>query len=203
MGEARAQAGWERLFWLVFERTSNPVVLLDEKRTIVEVNDAAVELIGGSRASLIGSSIVASIDPDEREAAGAEWDAFLSSGEYTGTRDLLRADGSRVHVQFAARLAVVGARKLAIYVAMPDDAGDALVALDAQLPLTAREREVVTLIALGHETDDIARELHISPETVRSHVRNAMARLGAHTRAQLVAIAICGEQALHRGLLEG
>jgi DNA-binding CsgD family transcriptional regulator len=62
--------------------------------------------------------------------------------------------------------------------------------------LTRREREVVTLIALGGETAEIARELHISPETVRTHVRNARSKLGARTRAQLVAVFICNEHAV-------
>jgi DNA-binding CsgD family transcriptional regulator len=37
---------------------------------------------------------------------------------------------------------------------------------------------------------DIAEELSISPETVRTHVRNAMAKLDVHTRAELVAVAL-------------
>ncbi len=73
----------------------------------------------------------------------------------------------------------------------------------SQLPLTKRERELVTLIALGRETDEIAKELHISQETVRTHVRNAMSKLGAHTRAQLVALVLSNEQAVHRGRTEG
>jgi DNA-binding CsgD family transcriptional regulator len=56
---------------------------------------------------------------------------------------------------------------------------------------------VVTLIALGHDTSQIADGLLVSPETVRTHVRNAMSKLGARTRAQLVAIALStGEAAL-------
>ena len=45
-------------------------------------------------------------------------------------------------------------------------------------------------MALGLATRRIAGELSVSPETVRSHVRNAMAKTGAHTRAQLVALAL-------------
>jgi DNA-binding NarL/FixJ family response regulator len=44
------------------------------------------------------------------------------------------------------------------------------------------------LIARGLETGGIAEELTISVDTVRTHVRNAMAKLDAHTRAQLVAV---------------
>jgi len=59
---------------------------------------------------------------------------------------------------------------------------------EVPVELTEREREVVVLIALGLETGGIAEELTISVDTVRTHVRNAMAKLGAHTRAQLVAV---------------
>jgi DNA-binding CsgD family transcriptional regulator len=57
-------------------------------------------------------------------------------------------------------------------------------------PLTAREREIVRLIALGRVSREICEELHIAPDTVRTHVRNAMAKTGARTRAQLIAIAL-------------
>jgi PAS domain S-box-containing protein len=202
MGAPGEAAGWERLFWLVFERTSNPVILLDEQRRIVEANGAALELFGGAREDVIGTSIVESILPAERERAAHEWDAFRQSGEYMGTRALLCADGSEAQIDFAARIAVVGGRRLAVYVAAGDDSSySPEPTLAGEMPLTEREREVVTLIALGHETAQIAAELHISPETVRTHVRNAMARLGAHTRAQLVAIVMCTEQAVHRSCL--
>jgi DNA-binding NarL/FixJ family response regulator len=53
--------------------------------------------------------------------------------------------------------------------------------------LTAREREVVRLLTLGSTTRQIAANLHLSPDTIRSHVRNSMAKTASHTRAQLVA----------------
>jgi DNA-binding CsgD family transcriptional regulator len=56
--------------------------------------------------------------------------------------------------------------------------------------LSRREREIVELIALGHSGPEIAHELHIAHETVRTHVRNAMVRLGARSRAHLVAKAL-------------
>jgi DNA-binding CsgD family transcriptional regulator len=56
--------------------------------------------------------------------------------------------------------------------------------------LTAREREVVARIAEGDTTGVIAEQLFISPTTVETHVRKAMARLGAKNRAHLIAIAL-------------
>jgi PAS domain S-box-containing protein len=141
MTGSRGETGWERLFWLVFERTSNPVVLLDEDRRIVDINDPAVQLLGGDRDELIGSSIRDSVKPSERPRSDREWKEFLISGEYSGC-------------------------------------------------------------ALGRETGEIAGELHISPETVRSHVRNAMSKLDVHTRAQLVAVVLCAEHVLMGSLCD-
>src|SRR5206468_6866701 len=56
--------------------------------------------------------------------------------------------------------------------------------------LSPREREVTRLLAVGLSGEDIARELFLSPETVRTHIRNAMDHVGARTRAHLVAIAL-------------
>lgn len=56
--------------------------------------------------------------------------------------------------------------------------------------LTAREREVCTLLATGLSGEEIAQRLFLSPETVRTHIRNAMQRLRVKTRAQLIAQAI-------------
>lgn len=197
MTELRGEAGWERLFWLVFERSSNPVALLDESRTIVQLNDAAAELFGGDRELLVGRSMADSVRPSERAQSALEWEEFLRTGEYSGRREVIRADGSSVKVDFAARIAGVDGERRAIYVAMLDPEQDGPQAgAPAELPLTAREREVVMLIALGRDTTEIAAELHVSPETVRSHVRNAMAKLDVHTRAQLVAVVISAEHAL-------
>jgi PAS domain S-box-containing protein len=192
-------SGWEQLFWLVFERSSHPIVLLDDQHLIVAVNDAAASLLGAKREQLVGMSIMDSITPSERSAARRQWNRFLRSGDYSGRRDLVRHDGSLVEVEFAARWAFVGGRRLAVYVAgrsqEPSRRRGARLASD--LPLTRREREVVTLIALGLDTNEIAAELQISFETVRSHVRNAMAKLDVHSRAQLVAVAMSADDALH------
>jgi DNA-binding CsgD family transcriptional regulator len=56
--------------------------------------------------------------------------------------------------------------------------------------LTRREREIMGLLADGMSGAQIAAKLVLSPETVRTHVRNAMAKLGASTRSQAVVLAM-------------
>jgi DNA-binding NarL/FixJ family response regulator len=50
-------------------------------------------------------------------------------------------------------------------------------------PLTAREAEVLALVARGHSNQEIADVLVLSVRTVQRHIENAYARLGVHNRA--------------------
>jgi DNA-binding NarL/FixJ family response regulator len=56
--------------------------------------------------------------------------------------------------------------------------------------VTKREREVLRLLADGMRNEQVARELSISPLTVRTHVKNAMQKLEADTRTEAVAKAL-------------
>jgi len=56
--------------------------------------------------------------------------------------------------------------------------------------LTAREREILQLLADGMSNADVAERLFISQETVKSHVRHILTKLEADTRTQAVAIAL-------------
>jgi DNA-binding NarL/FixJ family response regulator len=53
--------------------------------------------------------------------------------------------------------------------------------------LTDREREVLDLVARGHDNRRISRDLFLSDKTVRNHVSNILTKLGAATRAEAVA----------------
>ena len=58
--------------------------------------------------------------------------------------------------------------------------------------LSSRELEVLELLAEGLNGQMIAERLFLSPETVRTHVRNATSKLGARTRVQAVAMVVRG-----------
>lgn len=56
--------------------------------------------------------------------------------------------------------------------------------------LTRRQREILQLLANGESTTVAARELDLGEETVKTHTKNALARLGAKNRTHAVAIAL-------------
>lgn len=60
----------------------------------------------------------------------------------------------------------------------------------AQHVLSPREREVVDLLAEGLNAEEIAERLVLSPQTVQTHVRNLMRKLGARTRVHALALAL-------------
>jgi DNA-binding NarL/FixJ family response regulator len=76
-------------------------------------------------------------------------------------------------------------RLIAEFVARPPDA----VSAAGMGALTAREREVVALVAHGLSNDEIAAAMVVSPATAKTHVSRAMIKLGARDRAQLVVFA--------------
>ena len=56
--------------------------------------------------------------------------------------------------------------------------------------LTPREREILTLVALGHTTSEIASRASVSAKTVETHRKHITAKLGLRTRADLVRFAL-------------
>jgi DNA-binding NarL/FixJ family response regulator len=56
--------------------------------------------------------------------------------------------------------------------------------------LTTREKEVLTLLARGYTGEEVARQLQVSAETVRAHVRNSVTKLHARTRLHAVVLAL-------------
>jgi non-specific serine/threonine protein kinase len=86
--------------------------------------------------------------------------------------------------------AVTGAREV-IQEAMRET--DALVpskAADSPGGLTARELDVLRLLAEGRSDREIAEALFIGTRTVQTHVANLFAKLGVHTRAEAAAVAV-------------
>src|SRR4051812_33819359 len=189
--------GWPALFASAFGQSRNAMVLLDDRRQVLDANAAFVALVGRGRTELLGRRI-ASLVKDGPLLSDREWRDALHQGRFTGEATLQHADGSGVAVQWGASTEVVTGRRLVLVVALSTSRWGARFRRPRDAPpdaratgtLSAREREVVRLVALGETGPEIAAELGITHDTVRTHVRNAMTKLGPRSRAHLVAKAI-------------
>ncbi len=170
------------------------MVLLDERRRHVDANGAYLKLLGLTRDSIIGQPMYRFVVGGPA-ASPQEWASALAEGEFTGAADLHGADGAIVAIQWAATTEVVTGQRLVLFVALSTSRWGGHFRREAfsegaTAGLTKRELEVVGLVALGRTGPEIADELHIAHDTVRTHVRNAMTKLGVRSRAQLVATAL-------------
>jgi len=57
-------------------------------------------------------------------------------------------------------------------------------------PLTPRESEVATMFSIGYDENQIAEELNISPETIRTHLKAIYVKLNVHNRHELFGVFI-------------
>ena len=188
--------GWSSLFASAFAHSRNAMLLVDEDRRVVSVNDAALRLLGRTRRGVMGEPLWTFV-ADGPLASEDEWNAWLAAGRFTGEVDLMRPDGTPVAVQWGASTELVTGRRLVLFVCLGTSRWGRRFRREPPLDepdfeLTAREREIVRLVALGHTAREIGDELHISHDTVRTHVRNAMEKLHARSRAHLVAKAVAG-----------
>jgi DNA-binding CsgD family transcriptional regulator len=184
------------------------MLMADDQRRWVTGNAAACELLGVAPEELAWHTMDDFTPASERARLEEQWQAFLTSGMAEGWYELYVPDHGAVPVEFSATANVLPARHLSVFIPhdkpsvehrktdLASQAGWTPVMAERSGPqqLTDREREVMTLIASGFHNGDVAKRLFLSPETVKSHVHNAMGKLGAHTRAHAVAIGLVTAQ---------
>jgi DNA-binding NarL/FixJ family response regulator len=169
-------------FAIVFEEAPDPMVLVGDDRLFIAGNRRARELLQVSAEKLQTLRIDdVSADPDTLEE---RWATVGKEGNAGGRLVLRARDGSEHEVEVTARTEYEPGRHLAVLrpVGEPRAGGERL--------LSAREREVLRLLAAGANASEIADRLFLSRATVATHVRNAMVKLGAHTRIEAVVIAL-------------
>lgn len=152
--------------------------------------------------------------PEAHRTPTAEWlqEAVARGGQFDAEHRLIRGDGVERIVQSRCVVAQNDGEVLLTCACIDvtelraaerasrrahDEKEPMLAGLEARrgrsgatTPLSKREREVIGFVARGLTSAEIAARLVLSAATVESHVRHAMAKLGARSRAQAVAHAI-------------
>jgi PAS domain S-box-containing protein len=181
-----------RGFREIFAKSAIPMLLADDDRRYVEANDAACRLLGLPLEEVRTLRLDDLAPPEVRGSLDDQWRSFLEERHDAGHYEFLLPDGRRVEFDYSATAHVEPGRHLSILVTVEeeDTPADRRNESPGRAMLTPREREVISMIALGSTGEDVARELYISPDTVRNHIRSARDKLGAKTRSQAIALAL-------------
>lgn len=182
--ELVGEAGDGRLGLALLRRTTPDVVLCDIRMPVRD----GLELLADVSADpdLAGLRIVM--------LTTFELDEYVFEALRHGASGFLLKDAEPIELLDAIRVVAAGGSLLA-----PSVTRTVIEHFGATRPtrehprlgdLTTREREIIGWVATGRSNAEIADELVVSPDTVRTHVSRAMVKLGARDRAQLVVWAI-------------
>ncbi|MFJ8755073.1 response regulator [Streptomyces sp. NPDC102441] len=169
------------------------VILMDLRMPVLDGVGAIVRLRDDPVTADIGILVLTTFDTDENVLAALKAGANGFLGKSADHEELMRslarvaAGGTSLSAvatdTVVGHLAHTARRHRPHEQASPED-------LRKAATLTAREREVTTLVARGLSNDAIAERLFISPLTVKTHVNRAMSKIHVRTRAQLVVAAL-------------
>jgi DNA-binding NarL/FixJ family response regulator len=160
---------------LVRDIGSFDVAVLDMRRRSGDEQDRPIDGTGAIRAMLKTEpslGIVAHGERAERHLASAALQAGASA--------------------YVARTAATELLRQAVQAALEQErfVDPAVPPRGSRGKLTKRQREILQLLANGESTTVAARELDLSEETIKTHTKHALARLGARNRTHAVAIAL-------------
>jgi PAS domain S-box-containing protein len=168
------------------ERVRVPTYVIDRDGIIRWVNPAAERLVGDVR----GRQLTSVLAPEERRR-GREIFARNLLGPPEGSDNrgvLLTADGGRAEVELSAVPLRRGGHVIGVF-GQIKDVDEKPVSPPPHPHLTPRQSEVLRLLEHGRSTEQIAKELSLSVDTVRNHIRHLMRTLGVHSRLEAVAVA--------------
>jgi PAS domain S-box-containing protein len=192
----------------VLDQVGLAVVATDADGVVTTWNARAESLYGWTRDEAVGRHIIELTVPDEAQRMADQIIGTLQRGEsWEGSFRVRRKDGS-VFTAFVKDSPILdhdgrllGMVGVSIEIADPALAeavrtliGDGSRPSRRTRALSPREREVLALLARGLTGEQIAERLVLSPETVRTHIRNAREKLGASTRVEAVTMALLGRE---------
>ena len=166
------------------ESVNFPAYVIDTAGVIRWLNPAALRLAGDVR----GRQFTSAVAPEDRRYAR---DLFAQKvlGNVSVTdaeATLLDQHGDRIAVDISSVPLMRGGRVIGVFGQVLHEKPQPPLSHPA---LTPRQGEVLRLLEHGRSTHQIAQHLHLSPETVRNHVRGVFRALGVHSRLEAVAIA--------------
>jgi PAS domain S-box-containing protein len=163
-----------------------PAYMIDPTGVIRWTNRAAQRALGADVRGRQFTSVVAPEDTRRAREVFAQkiaGTALVTDSEAV----LIDADGVRVSVEISSVPLHRGDRLIGVFGQFVEQ--DEVPHPPAHPALTPRQTEILRELQRGRSTHQIAEELHLSPDTVRNHVRHVLKALGVHSRLEAVAVA--------------
>jgi PAS domain S-box-containing protein len=194
----------------VLDQVDLAVIATDADGVVTTWNGRAESLYGWTHEEAVGRHITELTVPDEsRRTAEQVMSAIRRGDSWQGAFRLRRKDGS-VFTAFVKDSPILDdEQRLIGIVGVSIEIGEPALAQAVRSMigdgsnhhgqrrtrnLSPREREVLGLLARGLTGEQIADRLVLSPETVRTHIRNAREKLGASTRVEAVTMALIARE---------
>jgi DNA-binding CsgD family transcriptional regulator len=159
-----------------------PVYVLSRAGTIRWLNQRALDVFGDRRGEHFGVLLA----PESRSLVEEQFARkILGTAPATSYHAIvLMPDGSKVHVDIDSVRVSEDSEAVGVFGVADPERPEAPSA--PQVHLTPRQREILTLLAHGRSTVQIAEVLHLSQQTVRNHVRGVLGALASHSRLEAV-----------------
>ena len=155
----------------------------------LEPDVALVDIRLGEESGIDLTAQLLDVDPERRVVlyTGSSEIELLISGLDSGARGYALKDGTQEELTGALRTVADGGTYVdpRLHSALLSQR-----ATQKQKALSKREREIMDLLAQGLTGEQVAERLFLSPETIKTHIRNAMNKLEANTRVHAIAIAL-------------
>jgi PAS domain S-box-containing protein len=174
------------------EAINVPAYVIDSHGIIRWVNPAGKRIVG----DVTGRQFTSVCAPEETRRAREVFASKIAGTAKVTDAEvvLVQEDGERIGVEVSSVPLYSGGQIIGVF--------GQLVHVDEEPDrplhphLTPRQAEVLRLLERGESTQQIARELHLSLETVRNHIRHLLRALGVHSRLEAVALARQGDVAV-------
>jgi PAS domain S-box-containing protein len=162
-----------------------PAYAVDRYGIIRWLNPAAERLVGDIRGRQQSSVVV----PEQAREAKESFLRKMMGTEKSTDATVVVVDpgGTRVQVEISSCPLREGGRIVGVFGVVKHR--EETPAPDAHPHLTPRQNQILHLLSHGRSTMQIAQELHLSPDTVRNHIRRLLRALDAHSRIEALAVA--------------
>ena len=167
------------------EHVNVPSYVLDHHGIVRWMNEAARRIVGEQ----VGKQFTSVVAPEEtRRARELLARKLLGNAPVTNASlAVVDKDGRRISVEISSVPLRVDEHVIGVFGQVSDVVEEPHP--HPELHLTPRQSEVLRLLELGRSTGQIADEIHLSPETVRNHVKHLLRAVGVSSRLEAVAVA--------------